>query len=83
MTVTLQVDNNNNDNKALVILDVHDADSNEVYASLQVTREQFVSPNTNQDFVVPFTTPIAGCKLVSITSAGSFKCPTAQKRTLV
>lgn len=65
MTVTLQVDNNVADDNELAVLDVHDADSNEVYASMQVNRKDFVQPNTNQDFTLPFTTPPGPCKLVS------------------
>jgi hypothetical protein len=60
---TLQVDNNSADNNVLVVLDVHDADTNAVYASLNVTREDFLLPNANQQFSLQFSVPAGPSKL--------------------
>ena len=54
-TFRLLIDNNSADNNRILTLDVFDANSGRVIASMNVTRRNFNSPSAYQNFTLRFT----------------------------
>lgn len=62
-TFRLMIDNHTYDNNAVVDLDVFDATTNTLLATRKVTRQEFTSSYSYQDFTMNFTNATAGHQL--------------------